>query len=120
MRTVTQLRQAGFIVQPAQDAVDCTELLSAAPCWYYNPRFAETMSEVNEALQPVPSVGSGYRLVAAGKFADEDVFPFNILDAQRKVYLDDARSRYLVALKDATRAEEDYHDVLRTDEAYIE
>ena len=120
MRTVKALRDAGFQVQPATDAVDCTEVLSKEICWHYNPKFAASMPEVVEALQAFTFAANGYRLLVAGHFADDDVFPLNIIDQPRKELLDGARARWITARNEGQRAHDDFMDALRTDQAYAD
>ncbi len=119
MRTIAQLQAAGFQVRPTPDAIDCTDIVSATPFWYYTTKFAETMAEVHERLEAARSTPDGYVLTVAGPHwrGSEEPFPFNLLDCERKTFMDDARARYVTACNDATRAKADYEDALRTDEA---
>lgn len=118
MRTIQQLKDAGFTVRVATDAIDCTEVVSPQPFWYYNLRFYDSMADIHEHLQAAPAHTGGYRLLAAGLYPDDALFPFNVIDAERKAILDDARARYVTGLNDMQRAESDYMDAVRTDEDY--
>lgn len=120
MRTIEQLRQAGFTVEVSERGIDCVDVRSPNPFWYYNINFYESMSEVHSNLQAAQADARGYLLTVAGTqwLEPAQVFPFNLLDEKRKAILDEARSRYVVACNEGQRAQDDYLDALRTDEPY--
>lgn len=121
MRTIEQLKQAGFAFVASERGEGCTDIRNTHPFWYYNANFYERMDEVHESLRPAESDAQGFVLTVAGTqwLQGDRGFPFNLLDAERKAHLDDARSRYVTARNDAQRAQDDYLDALRTDKAYM-
>ncbi len=120
MRTVEALKAAGFGFRACPDAVGVTEISSDTPFWYYNTNFYESMADVHEHLEPAKMGGDGkFVLLLAGEYADDEVLPYNLLDSERKTLLEGARARYASAKNDAQRAEDDFLDALRTDEAYV-
>lgn len=87
MRTLPQLLAAGFTVQPATDAVSCTEFLSDKPFWYVNAGLLEqetpaaAMSAVNENLQAATPHEGKYRMLMAGTAEPIGNLPFFFFDA---------------------------------------
>jgi hypothetical protein len=82
MQNITGLRNKGFMVRQAPDAVGCTEVSSDQLFYYYNPRFASTPAQVYDRLQEADNVGGRYRLVIAGDCpSDDGIIPFSIVDA---------------------------------------
>jgi hypothetical protein len=120
MRTIAQLRQAGFTVVRSTRAVDCTEIQSNKPFWYYNTEFAEDMAGVREHLKKAHVDENGqYYLIVAGLYGEDEVLVYNLLDEQRFAWLEDAQSRYFTGLNDAARAKADYEDALNVLEPYM-
>ncbi|VTU43209.1 MULTISPECIES: hypothetical protein [unclassified Variovorax] len=118
MRTVQQLIDAGFTLSPAEDAIGCSELFSPKPFFYYNPKSLESINDIYSGLETAKPTEYGHRLVLAGRYSPSDVFPFNVLDEERRELLDEAYQRYWTHTNDAARAKDDFSDVLRTDEPY--
>lgn len=121
MRTISQLREAGFTVAASRSAVQCTEVSSLKPFWYYNTRFYSTMADVRANLQAASLDAQGrYTLTVAGLHGDNEVLVYNILDEERHRILEDAQARYYTGMNDAERAKDDYEDALNTLEAYAD
>jgi hypothetical protein len=120
MRTINQLREAGFTVATATDAVDCTSITSDKPFWFYNTNFCENMADVREHLKPAEKREDGqYRLLFAGLPGDDEVIAFNLIDEERYKQMQDALGRYLAGLSEAQRAKDDYEDAFNTLEPYF-
>lgn len=125
MRTVAQLIAAGFIVRDSLDGLNCTEVASDKPFWFYNPRWLrsndESGSRAREVLASLRSATLGptcYQLVVAGVFEGDTEFPFEIIDSERKELLEQAFTRYQEHSNLADRALDDFHDALRVEEPY--
>ena len=82
MRTVNQLKDDGFTVQPATEALDCTEIVSSELFWYYNPKFHNSMQEVEDHLKEASYSGDDlkYRLTVSGQHLGDNPFPLKIID----------------------------------------
>lgn len=119
MRTVKALKLAGFDIQPSTNGIGCTDIRSNQPFWYYNPRFCSSMSEIHEGTRAATEHNGVHQMTLAGSYADDDEFPFIIIEPQRKALLDDARGRFVTACNEQARAADDYMDALRTDEPYF-
>ncbi len=112
MRTIQQLRDAGFTVQGAEDAAGCTEVLSDDPFWHVGRQFLDstnttnTMLEVQERIRPADPHAGGYRLVIAGRYADDAILPSHLMDAKTVARLDAAHDKWETASAavDAARA----------------
>lgn len=81
MKSIQQLRAAGFTVSKATDAVGCTEVSFPVCFHYYNPQFHRNPLEVFDALSPAkPGLNGGYRLVIAGELPPDDgEIPFEVI-----------------------------------------
>lgn len=88
MKKVAQLRAAGFVVQPSQDAVGCTEVLSNKLFWFYNPRFHTDMAAIHGHMKSAETGVNSYRLLVAGIFGASDDFPYALLSDSAKRELD--------------------------------
>ncbi len=121
MRTIKQLKDAGFSFRPAPNGADATEISSASPFSYYHTNFRVTMSEIIEHLTMAKVDHHGrYVLLLAGNWYDDDtVLPYNLLDEERRLLMLEARERYVRSMNDAQRAEADFMDAVRTDEPYF-
>lgn len=120
MRTISQLREAGFTVVHSTQAVDCTEITSDQPFWYYNTNFYSSMDQVASNLEAAKLNADGkYSLIVAGLYRDDEVLVYNLLDAERHELMRAARERYVAATNDAQRARDDYEDALNVLEPYF-
>lgn len=72
MQNVRKLRAKGFTVTQATKAVDCTEVSSSEPFFYYNPKFATTPDDVYRALKAVEETDGKYQLIIAGNCPPDD------------------------------------------------
>lgn len=59
MRTIEQLKNAGFTVKRADHLTGVTELSSSTPFWYYNQKFHEGMSAVRENFRAADKFENG-------------------------------------------------------------
>lgn len=116
MQNLQKLRAAGYDIQPAQDAVDCTEVLSIAPFWYYNATFYGSMAGVHNNLLAAKFANGKYRLLLAGKLDKDEFLAFNILSQTQKEKMDEARGKYVFHSNEASRAQDDYMDALADEE----
>lgn len=115
-KTVNELRAAGFLVRSAADAVQCTEVVSDKPFWYFNANFYESMADVHEHLTRAAQHGQQFRLLVAGEYEGEMNFPFGIVEEARYAVLQEARARFVAARNDMSRAVDDYMDALHNAE----
>lgn len=73
MKSISQLRAAGFTVSNAVDAVGCTEVSFPVCFHYYNPKVYKKPLDVFDALHvATPGTNGGYRLVYAGELPSDD------------------------------------------------
>jgi hypothetical protein len=73
MKSIAALRAAGFTVAKASDAVDCTDITSPTPFYYYNPRFVEKPEQIFNALTQARALpDGGYALTLAGPYPGDD------------------------------------------------
>lgn len=81
MKTITQLRAAGFTVSNASDAVGCTEVSFPVCFHYYNPKVYKEPLDVFDALHvATPGTNGGYRLVFAGELPPGQAeIPFEVV-----------------------------------------
>lgn len=121
MRTVAQLKEAGYRIVPAQGLTGVTEISSIKPFWFYNRNFYTKMAEVRENLKAADKFQDGrFVLHLSGLYEDEQIPAYNLIDEDRKKILDEALSRYVTAQNDAQRAAADYEDALNTAEPYTD
>jgi hypothetical protein len=103
MKTVAQLQAAGFTVQPSQDATGCTEVVSGQPFWFYNPRFHNDMASIQANLEAARAHGDKFRLVAAGAFEGDTLFPFAVVTDGVKQTLDFTIEEHRQAVEEARK-----------------
>lgn len=103
MKSVAQLQAAGFIVQPSQDAVGCTEVVSGKPFWFYNARFHTDMVAIHANLEAAREHGDKFRLVAAGVFEGDTLFPFAVVTDSVKQTLDFTVDEHRQAMEEARK-----------------
>lgn len=97
MKTVNQVREAGFIVRTCADAIGCTEVVSKTPFRYFNLSLV-TPGGVLANIHEAHACDEGYRLISAGLFADDEDFPWAIITAEQQASLEAARANYQAAL----------------------
>lgn len=108
MQKIAQLLAAGYSIQPAVDAVDCTELSSPSPFWFYNPNFVElTVRNFGELKFATVREGR-YRVVAAGNFTQADEFPFSVISLTQYEKMKAAQEKYFLHRNEAASAEDDF------------
>lgn len=113
MKTVKQLQDAGFKVQPAKDAASCTEVVSSDPFWFYNPNFHQDRESIERGLSPATRDGDVFRLLAAGVFDGDDQFPFVLVSQKLKAQLAHANAQYREHTQAALEADKAYAEALR-------
>jgi hypothetical protein len=114
MKSVKELRSQGFTVQPAVDAVGCTEVSSNSVFFYYNPYFAKSPAEVVIALKQADQVDGRYRIIIAGNCpADGGDIPFAIVDEQLRQQAESLYNEHARARDAARDAEQKFYDSVR-------
>lgn len=114
MKSVKALRSQGFTVQPAVDAVGCTEVSSSSLFFYYNPYFAYEPAEVFTALKQANQVNDRYRIIIAGNCPAEDGdIPFVIVDAHLHQQAEALYNEHARICAAAHEAEQKFHDTVR-------
>ena len=89
MATPKQLRIRGFTVQPATDAVGCTEVISDTPFYYCNSRaFERSNTILMSMISPANVHGDKYRLLIGGQYyLDDQEVPYAIFSADDHQFL---------------------------------
>lgn len=107
MKTVAQLRAAGFTVKPSATATGGTDVESAEGFLFLNPRFLDGIAQVTEQLDRGRAErGSDgmFRIIVAGQYADDVEFPFLILKPLDAENLANSALFHTNALEDAEAA----------------
>lgn len=114
MQSVQILRKAGFTVQPATDAVGCTEVFSDKLFYFYNPKFASSLAEVFDKLQPADMHSGRYRLIIAGNCpTDDGEIPLSIVNAEMREEAARLHDKHESLRKEARSAEQNFYDAIR-------
>ena len=73
MKSVAQLRAAGFTIISSPDAVGCTEVTYPGTFYTYNPEFKKTPVEIFESLTEARTRPTGgFRVTLAGDCPPDD------------------------------------------------
>lgn len=110
MSTVQNLRDAGFTVRPSADAVQCTEVLSTLPFWYFSNAFGS--DDVMDRIQKSRSHLGMYQLISAGEHDDDDEFPFTILSEEQFLNIESLHEEILNAEKFKTDCMEQFRHAI--------
>lgn len=96
--TVGMLKQRGFEVSSAPDAIGCTEVKASERFHYFNPRFLDDATDIVAKLYAADPIDGGqFRIIVAGEFADSAQFPFEIVTAGEAAEIFGAHSALRVA-----------------------
>lgn len=106
MKSVSQLRSAGFDVAPSVEATDCTEVRFPSRFFYYNPRFHKDPFEAFAALAEADEAPTGgYRIIIAGVVSAEDgEIPLEVVPRVVRDRLAHYHRRHTQVSKEAARA----------------
>ncbi len=120
-RTVAQLKALGFVfADAAPHAEGCTLVTHDRPFWYYRSRSVDTTTNPEDILDNLHDARRDdhtvNRIVAAGYFADDAVFPWNVIfESDRRSLLDLHQNvvRADQAFEDAKRGAARARDAMR-------
>nr|WP_176704781.1 hypothetical protein [Burkholderia sp. M701] len=107
MKTVAQLRAAGFTVKPSASAIGGTDVESAEQFFFLNLRFLDGIAQAAEQLDRGRAErGSDgvFRIIVAGQYADDAEFPLLILKPLDAENLTNSALFHATALEDAEAA----------------
>jgi len=114
MQSVKILREAGFTVQPATDAIGCTEVRSNKLFYFYNPKFVSSLAEVFDKLQPADFHDGRYRLIIAGNCPPDDgQVPLSIVNAEMREEAARLYDKHESLRKEARSAEQNFYNAIR-------
>ena len=107
MKTVAQLRAAGFTVKPSSTAIGGTDVESSEEFSFLNLRFLDGIGQATEQLlrgRAERSDDGLFRIIVAGQYADDAEFPFLILKQLDAEILMNSADCYAHALDDVESA----------------
>lgn len=89
MQNIQYLQNRGFTITPAKYVVDCTQVQSKSPFFYYNPRYADKPDELMGVIlaAQLDAKFGDYRVLIAGLHVDKKELPLAIISEAEYVEL---------------------------------